>query len=38
MKKKRIRLKDKKLQTLLQSGGRRGAKKDFVELIKRAVR
>lgn len=37
MAKKRIRIKDKKIRELLKSGGRKGAKKDFFELLKRSV-
>ncbi|HWY79725.1 MAG TPA: hypothetical protein VNW29_05190 [Candidatus Sulfotelmatobacter sp.] len=37
MKKKRLIIKNKKLKTLLGKEGRSGAKKDFFELLKRAV-
>jgi hypothetical protein len=36
--KKRIRIKDKKIKELLEKGGRRGAKKIFFELLKRAAK
>lgn len=36
MTKKRLTIKDKKLKTLLKDGGRKGAKKDFFVLLKRA--
>lgn len=36
-KKKKIIIKDKTLKDLLKNGGRNGAKKDFLELLKRAV-
>jgi hypothetical protein len=35
---KRIIIKDKKLQAFLKKGGRKGAKRDFLKLLKRAVR
>jgi hypothetical protein len=38
MTKKRLVLKDKKIKALVKNGGRGGAKKDFFELLKRAVR
>jgi len=37
MTKKRITIKDKKIKALLKKGGRKGAKKDFFELLKRSV-
>jgi hypothetical protein len=37
MKKKRLRIKDKKITELLKDGGRKSAKDDFFELLKRAV-
>jgi hypothetical protein len=37
MTKKRITVKDKKIKALLKNGGRKGAKKDFFELLKRSV-
>ncbi len=37
MTKKRFIIKDKKIRALLKNGGRKGAKKDFYELLKRAV-
>ena len=37
MTKNRITIKDKKLKALLKKGGRKGAKKDFFELLKRSV-
>lgn len=37
MTKKRISIKDKKLKLHLKNGGRKGAGKDFFELLKRAV-
>ena len=37
MAKKRLIIKDKKIRALLKNGGRKGAKKDFFELLKRAV-
>lgn len=33
-----IKLKNKKLKKLLKNGGRKGAKEDFFELLKRAIR
>ncbi len=38
MTKKRITIKDKKVKALLKNGGRKGAKKDFFELVKRSVK
>ena len=38
MTKKRIIIKDKKLRELLRNGGREGARKDFFELLRRAVK
>jgi hypothetical protein len=38
MTKKRFSIKDKKIKALLKDGGRKGAQKDFFELLKRAVR
>jgi hypothetical protein len=38
MTKKRVTIKDKKLQVLLKNGGRKGAQKDFNELLKRAIK
>ncbi len=38
MQKKRLIIKDKKLKALLKKGGRSDAKKDFFELLKRAVK
>jgi hypothetical protein len=35
--KRRITIKDKKLKEILKKGGRKGAKKDFFELLKRAA-
>ena len=37
MKKKRLTEKDKKLVKFLKDGGREGAKKDFLTLLKRAA-
>lgn len=37
MQKKRIKVKDKKLQEFFKRGGRVGAKRDFLEVLKRAV-
>jgi hypothetical protein len=37
MKKKRLTVRDKKVKALLAHGGRKGAKKDFIELLKRTV-
>jgi hypothetical protein len=34
--KKRILIKDKKLKDLFKKGGRKGSKRDFFELVKRA--
>lgn len=31
-------MKDKKLKALLKDGGRKGAEKDFIELVRRAVK
>jgi hypothetical protein len=33
-----IKIKNKKLKKLLKKGGRKGAKEDFFELLKRATR
>lgn len=38
MTKKKLIIKDKKVKILLKNGGRKGVKKDFFELLKRAVR
>lgn len=38
MTKKRLVLKDKKIKALIKDGGRKGARRDFFELLKRAVR
>ncbi|HSW88867.1 MAG TPA: hypothetical protein VLG12_06920 [Candidatus Saccharimonadales bacterium] len=38
MEKKNIIIKDKKLKEFFKKGGRKGAKKDFFELLKRAAR
>jgi hypothetical protein len=38
MKKRRLRIRNKKIKTLLTDGGRSDAKDDFFELLKRAVR
>jgi hypothetical protein len=38
MTKNRIIIKDKKIKELLKKGGRKGARKDFFELLKRAVK
>ncbi|HSW96298.1 MAG TPA: hypothetical protein VLF89_00580 [Candidatus Saccharimonadales bacterium] len=38
MVKKRIIMKDKKLKDFFKKGGRKGAKKDFLELLKRAAK
>jgi hypothetical protein len=38
MTKNRITIKDKKIKALLKNGGKQGAKKDFFELLKRAVK
>jgi hypothetical protein len=38
MRRKRIRVKDKKLQEFFKKGGRKEAKKDFTELLKRAAK
>jgi len=35
--KKRIRIKDKKLKEILKKGGRKGARKDFFELLSRTT-
>lgn len=37
MKKLRLKVKDKKLREFFKKGGRKGARKDFLELLKRAV-
>jgi len=37
MTKKRLTIKDKKIKALVKNGGRKGAKKDFFELLKRAI-
>ncbi len=37
MSKQRIKIKDKKLKEFFKKGGRKGARKDFLELLKRAV-
>jgi hypothetical protein len=34
---KRIKIKDKKLKEFFKKGGRKGARKDFLELLKRAA-
>jgi hypothetical protein len=36
-KKKALLVKDDKVKKLLRKGGRKGAKKDFLELLRRAV-
>lgn len=38
MTKKRLLLKDKKIKALLKNGGRKDARKDFFELLRRAVK
>jgi hypothetical protein len=38
MTKNRITIKNKKIKELLKNGGRKGAKKDFFELLKRSVK
>jgi hypothetical protein len=38
MTKKRVTVKDNKLRALLKEGGRKGAHKDFFELLRRAVK
>ena len=38
MKKNRLRIKDKKIKELLKDHGRKSAKDDFFELLRRAVR
>jgi hypothetical protein len=38
MKKIRLRIKDKKIKSLLRNGERKNAKDDFFELLRRAVR
>ena len=38
MKKKRVKVKDKELKQLLKNGGRKGARRDFFELIRRAAK
>ncbi len=38
MTKKRFTIKDKKVKALLMNGGRKDAKKDFFELLKRSVK
>jgi hypothetical protein len=38
MAKKRLTVKDRKIKDLLKNGGRKDAKKDFFELLKRAIR
>jgi len=38
MTKNRIKVKDKKIKALLRKGGRKDAKKDFFELLKRSVK
>lgn len=35
---KKIKIKDKNIKKLLKSGGRKGAKQDFFELLKRSTR
>ncbi len=37
MTKKRITIKDKKLKEFFKKGGRKGARRDFFELVKRAA-
>lgn len=37
MKKKSVRIKNAKVKALLRQGGRKGAKADFFELVKRAA-
>jgi hypothetical protein len=36
-KKKPLIIKDKKIKQLVKNGGRKGVKKDFLELLRRAV-
>lgn len=38
MKKRALRVKDKRLKEFLKKGSREGAKKDFFELLKRAAK
>lgn len=38
MTKKKVIIKDKRLKELLKNGGRQGARKDFFELLRRAVK
>jgi len=38
MKRKRIAVHDNKLRSLINKGGRKGARRDFEELIRRAIR
>jgi len=38
MTKKRLAIKNRKVKELLKDGGRKDAKKDFFELLKRAVK
>jgi hypothetical protein len=38
MTKRRMTIKDKRILVLLKNGGRKGAKKDFYELLRRAVK
>jgi len=38
MPKNRITIKDKKIKELVKKGGRKGAKKDFFELLKRSAK
>jgi hypothetical protein len=38
MQEKRLTLKNQKLRALLRRGGRKGARKDFFELLRRASR
>jgi len=35
--KKRLKIKDKKLKEVFKKGGRKGARKDFFELLNRAT-
>jgi hypothetical protein len=35
---KTIRVKDKRIKTLLKKGGRKNARRDFFELLRRAAR
>lgn len=35
---RRVIIRDKKIKEILKKGGRKGAKKDFFELLRRALR